>query len=224
MNKIILPLDNKYIEESYEIINDTHELVWGYKLRRQILDEGLDVIKQIKDTFNTKIMVDFKLYDIPSAMDESIKLHINALADITTVHCTAQYKPSSFKEQIAGVTILTSTYLEDFKEVYKELSMEDNFIIPNMVLRLSTFANFCNYGYVVCSGKDLKMVRSLKVKKIVPGIRPLWYQEEDDQKRTVTPKEAIVNGADLLVIGRPILNSNNIVDSIKRTNDEISSI
>ena len=102
--------------------------------------------------------------------------------------------------------------------------MEDNFIIPNMVLRLSTFANFFNYGYVICSGKDLKAVRSLKIKKIVPGIRPLWYQEEDDQKRTVTPKEAIVNGADLLVIGRPILSSNNIVDSLKRTNDEINII
>jgi len=101
MNKIILPLDNKDIQESYKIINDTHELVWGYKLRRQILDEGLDVIRQIKDVFQTNIMVDFKLYDIPTAMDESIKMHVNALADITTVHCTAQYKPSSFKEHLA---------------------------------------------------------------------------------------------------------------------------
>jgi len=58
-----------------------------------------------------------------------------------------------------------------------------------------------------------------------PNVKSGESQEgEDDQKRTVTPKEAIVNGADLLVIGRPILSSNNIVDSLKRTNDEINII
>ena len=78
-----------------------------------------------------------------------------------------------------------------------------------------------HYEYLVCSAQDLKQIRHLSIKKICPGIRPLWYKEQDDQERIATPSEAISNGVHLLVVGRPILNADNIVNAIKMTNEEI---
>jgi len=81
--------------------------------------------------------------------------------------------------------------------------------------------NAKNYGYVVCSPKEVESLNKYSMKKICPGIRPDWYQEKDDQKRTMTPKEAVKAGADLLVIGRPILRSDNIIEALRRTNNEM---
>lgn len=61
----------------------------------------------------------------------------------------------------------------------------------------------------------------LDIKKIVPGIRPAWHCKADDQKRTMTPKQAIDAGASYLVIGRPIIEAENPVDAAKRTLEEI---
>lgn len=65
-------------------------------------------------------------------------------------------------------------------------------------------------------------LNNIKCKKICPGIRPLWYQENDDQERTMTPKEAKEAGADLFVIGRPLLNSEDIIEAINKTNEELN--
>ena len=71
-NRIILPLDNKSCEESIEIMKMTTGKVWGYKLRRQIFEKGIDFIKTAREY--GQVMIDFKFYDIPSAIAEAIKL------------------------------------------------------------------------------------------------------------------------------------------------------
>ena len=79
------------------------------------------------------------------------------------------------------------------------------------------------YEYLVCSAQDLEPIRAVGIKKICPGIRPRWYLRDDDQARTATPAEAVKNGADLLVIGRPILKSDDLVGAVQRTNAEIAA-
>ena len=78
----------------------------------------------------------------------------------------------------------------------------------------------------MCSPLEIKMVRKILGKKlliVVPGIRPKDYiKKNDDQKRFVTPKEAINSGADLLVIGRPITNSKDPLKKIKQINKSIN--
>ena len=214
--RIILPLDNVPWQKASEIMQKTQGLVWGFKIRRTILERGLHGIKEIKKFGN--VMLDFKLFDIPSAMTESLKLHIESGADITTAHCTSGYDPKSEgleKDHIAGVTILTSMNQKDFNRYYKGKSILD------MVEQMAQDA-LARYEYLVCSAQDLKSIRSLSIKKVCPGIRPRWYLQEDDQERTATPAAAIQNGADLLVIGRPILKSDDLVEAIEQTNFEIS--
>jgi orotidine-5'-phosphate decarboxylase len=163
-------------------------------------------------------MLDFKLYDIPSAMTESLTLHLTAGADITTVHCTSGYDPAAHglaKNHIAGVTILTSIGREDFKRYYRGQSPQQ------MVAQMAAEA-VSRYAYLVCSATDLESIKALDIKKICPGIRPSWYREDDDQHRTATPAAAIRQGADLLVIGRPLLGADDIVGALERTNAEIA--
>jgi len=144
MKRIILPLDNKTCEESLKIMELTKDLVWGYKLRRQILEEGLPFVLHAKEY--GKVMLDFKLFDIPSAMSESIDLHSYFQADITTVHCTAMYKPEKNmkNEIIAGVTILTSMDDNDFTRSYNFQKS----LISVKVFDFTDFAVENNYGYI----------------------------------------------------------------------------
>ena len=217
-SKIILPLDNVSWESALGIMQKTKGLVWGYKIRKSVLERGLKVITEIKKFGN--VMVDFKLYDIPSAMTESLKLHIEAGADITTIHCTAGYKPQSeglSKNHIAGVTILTSMDQKHFNRYYQGGSL------LKMVGRMAQDAQ-PHYEYLVCAAQDLENIQAVDIKKICPGIRPRWHLQDDDQQRTATPAEAVKNGADLLVIGRPILKSDDIVGALERTNAEIAAV
>ena len=216
-SKIILPLDHYAWHDATHIIEQTQGQVWGYKIRRSILEEGLEIISQIKPY--GKVMLDFKLYDIPSAMTESLKMHLAAGVDITTIHCTSGYHPQAegiSHRRIAGVTILTSMDQQNFKRYYRGPS------IDAMVVQMAQEAE-SRFAYLVCSPGDLTGVGSLKIKKICPGIRPEWYKAEDDQHRIATPAAAVQNGADLLVIGRPILKSGNIAEAVARTNAEIDA-
>ena len=216
-SRIILPLDNIAWDDARDILERTRGLVWGYKLRRSVLEHGLGMVAEVKKYGN--VMLDFKLFDIPSAMTESLRMHIAAGADITTVHCTAGYDPAAegmSADRIAGVTILTSTVAKDFQRYYRGESISD------MVQQMARQAQG-RYEYLVCSPRELQQIGSLRIRKICPGVRPSWYAADDDQRRTATPADAIRDGADLLVIGRPILNAEDIVEALAQTNAEIKA-
>ena len=214
-SRIILPLDHVPWEKAVEIMEKTRDRVWGYKVRRSVLERGLSIVGRIK-AFG-KVMLDFKLYDIPSAMTESLQMHLEAGADITTLHCTSGYDPRAEglrQDGLAGVTILTSLEEETFHRFYRGES------IPAMVREMAVAAA-SRYEYLVCSSRELNLLEGIKIKKICPGIRPAWYLQTDDQHRTAAPAEAIRGGAHLLVIGRPILTADDLVGAVDRTNREI---
>lgn len=214
-NRIILPLDHTNIDESVKIMEETKGMVWGYKVRKIILDEGISIIKDLKQFGN--IMIDFKLYDIPSAITESLQTHFKNGADISTVHCSSDYVPDNSIDNlgIVGVTILTSMTRESFNKYYRGPE------ISQTVIDMAKNAVDHDYGYLVCSPLELKFLRDIKIIKICPGIRPNWYVKSDDQDRVSTPSYAIKNGAGLLVIGRPILNAPDRQKAIHQTNIEI---
>jgi len=215
-NKIILPLDNMDIDAAIKIMEETKGMVWGYKVRKIILNEGISIIKDLKQFGN--IMVDFKLYDIPSAITESLQTHFKNGANISTVHCSSDYVPDNSIDNIGivGVTILTSMTEESFNKFYKGPK------ITQTVIDMAKNSVDHDYGYLVCSPLELEFLHDIKIIKICPGIRPNWYDKSDDQNRVSTPSYAIKNGAGLLVIGRPILNAKDKQKAIYQTNIEIS--
>ena len=124
------------------------------------------------------------------------------------------------KTNILGVTLLTSLDEKQTLKYYKEKN------INTLVKRFAKYAKKNNLEGLVCSPLEIDIVRKEVGKKmilVVPGIRPnkKSSSKKDDQKRTLTPKEAIDLGADFLVIGRPIVESKNPLETIKKINKSI---
>ena len=225
MGKIIIPLDGfKSKKDLMAVVSEIAELeqslgrkdlIWGFKVNDSLIEYGVSIVKDLK-AVGFKVFADPKLKDIPNTMNNSLNRLIEAGADIITVHCASIYKPKDIIQasKIAGVTILTSMTEEQCYSIY-----DTN--IDIMVNYFHDLAVSFKYEYLVCSAQDLEYIASeSKIKKICPGIR-LADGSQDDQVRIMTPGKAIKAGADLLVVGRPILNAKNKAEVIQRINTEI---
>ena len=168
-----------------------------------------------------KIFLDLKLHDIPNTVKKSIEGLTLLPISMLTIHTSggrnmmlaAMEAVSNTKIKVFGVTALTSLNDEDATNIYNRTTSEQ----VNAMLDLAVSSNIDG---VVCSPHELELVkRRQNLLSITPGIRP--QKINDDQKRVMTPKEAIDLGADYLVIGRPITSA---VDIKKALDDIYKSI
>ena len=167
------------------------------------------------------IFLDLKLHDIPNTVKKSIEGLKNLPIKMMTVHTSGGQK--MLEESVAaiidtdikifGVTALTSLSDSDSNFIYKRETKEQ-------VLAMIDLAKKSSIHGVVCSPQELSLVKNnSNLLTITPGIR--LKSLGDDQTRVMTPKEAIDNGSDFLVIGRPITASNCIKNSLKEIYDSI---
>ena len=177
------------------------------------------VLKAAKKGFD--IFLDLKLHDIPNTVKKSINGLINLPIKMMTVHASGGQK--MLEESVAatmntdikifGVTALTSLSDTDTNFIYKREAKEQ-------VLAMIELAKKSSIHGVVCSPQELSLVKNnSNLLTITPGIR--LKSLDDDQTRVMTPKEAIDNGSDFLVIGRLITASNSIKNSLKEIYDSI---
>ena len=171
--------------------------------------------------------LDLKLHDIPNTVERALNAIIKLKPIFTTIHISGgdemQKVTSNLKKnktKILGVTILTSLDSSQTKKYY------NNKNVNQLVKKFAQNGKKNNLDGIVCSPLELKTVRKVvgsKMLIVVPGIR-LENQNntKDDQKRILTPKEAIKLGADYLVVGRPIVESNNPLKTIKEINKSIN--
>ena len=167
------------------------------------------------------IFLDLKLHDIPNTVKKSIEGLVSLPIQMLTIHTSggkemmmaAMEAVSGTEIKVFGVTALTSLGNDDTNEIFQRTASAQ----VNAMLDLAESAGIDG---VVCSPHELDLVSKRKsLLSITPGIR--LYDSNDDQKRVMTPKEAINHGADYLVIGRPITASENIT---KALNEIYSSI
>jgi len=167
------------------------------------------------------IFLDLKLHDIPNTVKKSINGLVNLPIKMMTVHASGGQR--MLEESVAatintdikifGVTALTSLSDTDTNFIYKREAKKQ-------VLAMIELAKKSSIHGVVCSPQELSLVKNnSNLLTITPGIR--LKSLDDDQTRVMTPKEAIDNGSDFLVIGRPITASNNIKNSLKEIYDSI---
>ena len=205
--KLIIALDNINLSKSIKLVKEVSDIIWGVKLRSLVLKHSLSVVEEFKQYCN--VMLDFKLYDIRSAMEESIGLHLQYGVDITTVHCSSMFIPdSTHKSNVVGVTVLSSMKQKDFNRF-------NNGKIRKTVSDMVNFSDK-HYGGIVCSPLELRDIDSLNLLKICPGVRPKGYIGRDDQNRVDTPCSTIRNGADLIVMGRPIILEKDMISATKK--------
>jgi orotidine-5'-phosphate decarboxylase len=220
-SRIIVALDGMSIGEALRVSEQLIGHVWGFKVNDLFFDVGMYAVQELKSFGN--VMLDGKFHDIPNTVVNALTKAKEYEPDIVTIHASGgpemmrQAGVAFGPERLAAVTVLTSLDRDTCMAIYGR-EPEDQ------VVRLASLAQTYNIGYVVCSAKELPVLNKAgvnRIKRIVPGIRPLWHQKDDDQKRTAAPAGAIGMGADLLVMGRPILEAECMVTACKRTNDEI---
>tara|TARA_B100000965_G_scaffold342492_1_gene311738 strand:- start:705 stop:1382 length:678 start_codon:yes stop_codon:yes gene_type:complete len=169
-----------------------------------------------------KIFLDLKLHDIPNTIKKSIKGLTSLPIDMLTIHTSggkdmmlaAMEAVSGTDIKILGVTALTSLNNNDMNMIYQRDASEH-------VSAMLDLAESTGIHGVVCSPYEIELVNKRKsLLSIVPGIR--LKDLNDDQKRTMSPKQAIDLGADYLVIGRPITESGNIMKALEEIFYEIN--
>ena len=168
-------------------------------------------IHALFELFDGNYFLDSKLKDIPNTMKGAMKAIGRLSPRFVTVYADAGREGirAAVNERgetdIIGVTVLTSFNERGCKEVYESASKKKD-IIGYKVLQFADMLVDCGAQGVVCSPKELPLLRHEKFDdliRVVPGTRPSWASS-NDQKRVMTPAEALRDGADYLVIGRPI--------------------
>ena len=190
--------------------------------------EGPSIVKEYKE-MGHKIFLDLKLHDIPNTVKGATDSLLNLDVDMINFHAAGGIKMMKFASDLIrerkkdtitlGVTMLTST---DEETMHRELLIENNLPLSQVVLSYATLAQKAGLNGVVCSALEVEMIKKKignEFITVTPGIRPKGF-ESDDQKRIVSPKDARKLGSDYIVVGRPITKASNPLTAYKNIKNE----
>ena len=211
---IIVAIDETTFERSSEIIEDLDSKKCMVKIGSVAFNSMGHKIIRFASEKGFKIFLDLKFHDIPNTVKKSIQGLTSLPINLLTIHTSggkdmmmaAMEAVSGTQIKVFGVTALTSLNNDETKYIFQRTPSEH----VNAMLDLAEEAGIDG---VVCSPHELELVSNREaLLSITPGIR--LQESDDDQKRVMTPKDAIELGADYLVIGRPITASKDIKKSL----------
>lgn len=214
-NPILCAVDKTEIEAARQLVNAVRGHVGGIKLGLEFFTANGAAGVQGLANNETPVFLDLKFHDIPNTVAKAIRATAGINTFMMTVHTVGGRDmlraamdasmevadlTGSERPLIVGVTVLTSMDQDDLSIV----GIRDK--LTDQVLRLADLAQSSGLDGVVCSPYEIQMIKQhcgSEFKLVVPGIRPVG-SASGDQKRIMTPKQAVENSADYLVIGRPI--------------------
>ena len=236
-DRLIVALDTSSEEEALRLVKTLSNKVGYFKVGLELFSlMGPKIINIIKDHEN-KVFFDGKFVDIPNTVSKAVANIVKHKADILDVYMSGgaimiQEAKKSLLEtakannlsipKLLGITVLTSMTSEVLETDLKIQTQLNDYVSHLAILGIKN-----GLDGIVCSANEAKLICE-RVKHetkndfliVTPGIRPAWAQS-NDQKRIATPKEAILNGATHLVVGRPITGEKDPVDAVSKILDEI---
>ena len=231
--RLVLALDVEDIKEAKELVNSLSPYIGTFKVGLQLFcGYGLEIIDYIKEK-NSNFFLDVKLHDIPNTVEKASYNVVKNGANFFNVHATGGIEMMKAAKKgaleackkynkkppiILAVTMLTSIS----QEVLKDELLNDT-DIESLVINLAKNAKKAGLNGVVASAKELKAIKKELGDDFIvltPGIRPSWSLV-DDQKRIATPKSAIADGADYIVLGRAVTKAEDKIEAIKKIYQEI---
>ena len=209
--RLIVALDFKNFDEMSKFAEKLDPNKCIVKVGLQLfISDGLRVLDYLSDK-GFDIFLDLKLHDIPNTVMKAIEQITKFNVLMTTIHLQGGLEmikaaiEAKKQTKLIGVSLLTSLDTTDTELMYGN-QLHDQFI------KLLKVAEQSEIDGIVCSPKELQSITTNKLIKVVPGIRN--SKLADDQKRVMTAKEAYENGADYIVVGRPITLSENIENTV----------
>jgi orotidine-5'-phosphate decarboxylase len=214
-NPIILALDVPTADQALGLARQLAPVLGAVKIGNELFTaSGPDLVRQIR-ALGLNVFLDLKFHDIPNTVAKAVASAVKLDVQMLTIHTSggsemmraaenaaqeAAAKTGGTVPLVLGVTILTSLDSNAIAEVGFPAN------VGQQVIRLAKLAVASGLRGLVCSPLEVAALRQFlpkEVQLVTPGIRPA-ESASDDQKRTLTPKEALAAGADWLVIGRPI--------------------
>ena len=229
-NRLIFALDVPGKKEAKHYAKVLEGVVGCFKIGLELfISEGPDIVKMIQDQSAANIFLDLKLHDIPATVRGALRSAKKLGVQFITIHSTEGEEILETAQEVKGsglevlaVTVLTSTSASSLAS----LGIREDINAAALVLDRATRAQNSGCAGVVCSGEEAKLVKSKcggDFKIVVPGIRPEWASVSgDDQNRIATPSQAIEDGADMIVVGRPIRDANDPREAAQKIIEEIS--
>jgi len=208
-DRLIFALDVPGAEEALRLVETLGDAVRFYKLGLELFTSGayFELVDRLLDQ-GKKIFADLKLYDVPETVAAAVRQLRKRPITFTTVHGNDSIMAAAAREKgdlkILAVTVLTSLDQNDLRDLGYQAEIHD------LVLSRARRAWELGCDGVIASGLEARSLRDSLgegVLIVTPGIRPVENRPADDQKRVVNVEQAIRNGADYLVIGRPIRNA-----------------
>jgi orotidine-5'-phosphate decarboxylase len=219
-NPIIAALDVSTAEEALKLAEQLAPAVGAFKIGSELFTvAGPDIVKKIRAT-GASVFLDLKFHDIPNTVSRAVTAAVQLDVQMLSVHASGGFDMLRAAEQAAeevawklgripplvlGVTVLTSLNTAALREIGFDVNVD------YQVRRLAGVATKAGLRGLVCSPLEIASLRKVvpaQVQLVTPGIRT-GAEKADDQKRTLTPKEAVAAGANWLVIGRPIYAAEN---------------
>ncbi len=230
-DRLIFALDVLGRKEAEHYAKMLEGVVACFKIGLELfISEGPDIVKMIQDQSAANIFLDLKLHDIPATVRGALRSAEKLGVRYITIHSTEGEEILETAQEVQGsglevlaVTVLTSTSASSLAS----LGIREDINAAALVLDRATRAQNSGCAGVVCSGEEAKLVRSKcggDFKIVVPGIRPEWARVSgDDQNRIATPSQAIEDGADMIVVGRPIRDAKDPREAAQKIIEEIYS-
>jgi orotidine-5'-phosphate decarboxylase len=209
--RLIMALDVSSITEAQALVEALGGSVIFYKIGMELFMSGdyfgfIDWLKQR----DKKVFVDLKFFDVPATVGRAIKALSNKGIDFATIHGNNAIMEAAAANKgalkVLAVTALTSLDRGDLDDLGFQCD------VKALVLSRAKRALEIGCDGIVSSGLEVSMIRKeldSKLLVITPGIRPVDNREDDDQKRVVSVEQAFQNGADYIVVGRPIRDAKN---------------
>lgn len=226
--RIIVALDFSSAEDALKLVNRLEPRLCRLKVGKELFTAaGPQLVEKLmRKGFD--VFLDLKFHDIPNTVASACKAAASLGVWMVNVHTlggrkmlmAARNAITQGSTKLIAVTLLTSMDQNDLTDIGLQGSPEQ------IVERLAQLANDCKLDGVVCSALEAAHLRQQTGKDfclVTPGIRPSGGQA-DDQKRITTPRQAIQNGADYLVIGRPITQATDPLLVCQQLHTEISGL
>lgn len=211
-NPIICALDTSNNDQAISWIKSISEHGGMVKIGLELFTNHFYGTINAAQLNNVDIFLDLKFYDIPSTINKAIKPFVGYnKIKMMTIHGSGDSEMiKSAVNAAEHIEIIAVTLLTSIKE--------QNSI--DIVSRITEKSLNAGAAGIVCSAKEVKHLRQTfgnDFKIIVPGVRPSWYiDDNDDQSRTGTPRDIINDGANYLVIGRPITTASNFINALQK--------
>lgn len=219
-NPIIVALDVPTTDKALQLAEQLAPVVGAFKIGSELFTSaGPEIVRRIRAT-GASVFLDLKFHDIPNTVAKAVASAVRLDVQMLTIHTSGGSAMMRAAEKAAqetalqsgrnaplvlGVTVLTSLDGDELAEV----GLDAN--VGRQVERLATLAARCELRGLVCSPLEIIGLRQIlprDIQLVTPGIRT-GSDKSDDQKRTLSPREAIEAGANWLVIGRPIYGAEN---------------